>query len=218
MPKFKDLTGKEFNGIKALRCVGRDKHGNALWLFRCRCGEEFITSGHNVVSGNTKSCGCYEKLIFEQKRNKYIYKHGQAKRGRKTKLYRIWCCMKRRCYSKNGDNYKYYGGRGINVYKDWKDDYLNFYSWAINNGYKNGLTIDRIDVNGDYCPENCRWITKKEQGWNKRNNLKIFYRGEILNTKEISQKTGLDISTVRYRIKHNIDIDKPLKVYKWGKK
>ena len=94
-----------------------------------------------------------------------------------SKLHNLWRCMKQRCYNKNKDNYKWYGGRGISVCDEWLNNFMSFYDWAINNGYKDGLKIDRIDVNKNYCPENCRFITQKEQCRNTRKNKYITYKG-----------------------------------------
>ena len=115
--------------------------------------------------------------------------------------------MKERCYNKNFIEYKNYGGRNIKICKEWLNDYRAFYEWAINNGYDNNLTIDRIDVNGDYEPTNCRWITKQKQAYNKRNSKYITYKGEIKTLAEWSKELNISQQTLRYRIM-NWDIER----------
>lgn len=121
--------------------------------------------------------------------------------GKKTRLYGIWVRMRQRCRDANCDDYKDYGGRGIKVCEAW-DDYAAFHSWAMENGYNDGMSIDRQDVNGDYSPDNCRWITIQEQARNKRNSNKITYRGETKVLREWARIIGIEPSLLRYRIKH----------------
>ena len=130
------------------------------------------------------------------------YKHGDAD----TKLYKTWCNMKSRCNNKNNKDYHRYGGRNITVCKDW-GSYEKFKEWAMNNGYKEGLTIDRIDNNGDYSPINCQWTTMKEQSINKENTLIINFKGEKRYISELAEELNLSKSTVWYRNKNNIPID-----------
>ena len=137
------------------------------------------------------------KTIKSQKgENNGHYKHG----GKGTKLYEVWYSMRRRCNKVNSNAYKYYGGRGIKVCKEWNDNYSNFEKWARDNGYKEGLTIDRIDVNGNYDPSNCRWVSMKVQANNQRNTLKIEYRGVKKTLHEWASVLGIKAPTLYYRI------------------
>lgn len=124
------------------------------------------------------------------------YKHGHSN----TRLYKIWKNMRSRCYNSNTPDYKYYGSRGIKICKDWSD-FAVFELWAINNGYSDALTLDRIDVNGNYCPDNCRWVTRKEQSNNKRNLHTIEYKGETRTLTQWSEILNIPISTLyRYLV------------------
>ena len=117
------------------------------------------------------------------------------------KLYKVWQGIKNRCYNHKCSAYKNYGGRGICMCEEWKNNPFLFYFWAVNNGYKEGLTIDRIDNNGDYCPENCRWVTYKEQANNTRKNHIICYNGIEKTMSEWSEYLGITYSQIKYRIK-----------------
>ncbi len=128
--------------------------------------------------------------------NNANYKHG----GKHTRLYSIWCGMKSRCYNKNDSHYPRWGGRGISICSEWLSDFSNFKHWAENNGYKTGLTIDRIDNNGNYCPENCRWVTVKEQNNNQRTNRLITYNGKTQNLKQWSVELGINYGTLLSRL------------------
>ena len=146
------------------------------------------------------------KTIKSQKgENNGHYKHG----GKGTKLYEVWCSMKRRCELPSLASYKYYGGRGISVSAEWKESFIAFRNWAYENGYKEGLSLDRIDNNGNYEPSNCRWVTMKEQANNQNHTLKIEYKGEVKTLTEWAELLGIKRHTLYHRIyKNGWDIDR----------
>ena len=133
------------------------------------------------------------------------------------RLRRIWWGMKTRCYNKNDKHYKNYGARGISISDEWLI-FENFKDWSLNNGYDNNLTIDRINVNGNYCPENCRWVTTLVQGNNRRNNRYFEYDGKINTTTELARNNNMSYSTLFNRLKKGLSIEeainKPVKPYK----
>ena len=144
--------------------------------------------------------------IKDKNNGKFIKKHGM----KNTKIYRIWCSMKERCNNKNNKSYKNYGGRGIKVCDEWLENFISFYNWAIKNGYKEGLTIDRINNNGIYEPSNCRWITRKEQNRNYRKNHLLTYKGETLCLADMADKYGINRGTLLYRLKKGKTIEEAL--------
>lgn len=190
-----DLTGARQGRLVALQRVGSDKKGQATWLCKCDCGNEHVVVGTKLKNGYVNSCGC---LVAEKNRARLL-KHGQASRGANTRLYTIWRHMKERCFSPNSNDYKNWGGRGITVCDEWLE-YLPFEEWATTHGYCENLTIDRIDVNGDYEPSNCRWADKLTQANNTRTNH-LFTFGERTQTiAEWSRETGVHRTTILNRI------------------
>ena len=141
--------------------IGKQGRTKVKVTATCMCGLEFSVSLEHLTSGHTKSCGCLK---------------GEAHKETKIRLYLCWQDMKKRCLNKKNKSFPYYGERGIKVCENWKNSYLTFKKWAIENGYKSTLTLDRISVNKNYSPENCRWATRNQQSKNKRNNIK--YKGE----------------------------------------
>ena len=133
-----------------------------------------------------------------------MYKHGLTN----TRIFRIWSGMKCRCYSKNFQAYKLYGGRGIKMCEEWKDDVVAFKNWAYSHGYKDNLSIDRIDCNGNYEPSNCRWSTQKEQTNNLRRNIKITYNGFTHTISEWSDITKIPRDLIRERIRRRMELKK----------
>lgn len=129
-----------------------------------------------------------------------------------TRLYRIWKCMKHRCYIKSDCAYERYGGRGITVCDEWKSDFSKFRSWAIENGYSDDLTLDRIENSKGYSPDNCRWASMKIQSNNKRNNRFIEYNGENLTIAQWSDKTGIKENTICFRLKSGWSIEETLTI------
>lgn len=199
MSKIVNMKGKRFGKFTVIEFAG-SKDGYALWKCVCDCGKEKIIRGSGLRSGNTVSCGCWRKEITSS----VLTKHGMAN----SRLYTIWSNMKARCFKQSNTEYCYYGGRGITICDEWKDDFQSFYDWAMANGYKEHLTIDRIDVNGDYSPENCRWVDMKVQSNNRRSNHIIEFNGESHNVKQWSEILGINENTIRTRIQRGYSIEK----------
>ena len=190
MGNFKDKTGMRFGKLTVIEYAGSNAKQHSLWLCKCECGKTTIVRGGNLTSGNTTSCGCKDHHLA------------------KTRIYDIWHGMKSRCYRKNHVHYKNYGGRGISVCDEWKNDFMSFYDWAIKNGYDDSLTIDRINNDGNYCPENCRWVTQQEQMNNTRFNRNITFNGETHTLTEWSRICGISISSLYYRIRSGWELEK----------
>jgi hypothetical protein len=151
--------------LRELGFVRRDKWGNARWTYECFCGKVFVAKRTEIRSGHTKSCGCLVKSNCSQV-GKLNTKHGQARDGCMTKEYKTWTSMNERCYRKNWRDYKHWGGRGITVCGPWRESFENFLK---DMGSKpTGMSLDRIDNDGNYTPLNCRWATSSEQNSNKR--------------------------------------------------
>lgn len=201
---FKDLTGQKFGRLTVLDRLHNYHEKNACWLCVCECGNLAKVNTPNLRSGRTMSCGCLRKEVNT--------KHGKYN----TRLYDIWASMKKRCYYHKHKNYKFYGGRGVKVYDEWRNNFQTFYDWAMNNGYKSNLTIDRIDVNGNYEPNNCRWVTMKQQSRNTRRNRYFTYNGETHCISEWCEILGLNYNTINGRLRRKLTIEEALELNERG--
>jgi len=189
-----DITGERFGRLTVIKlaCHGSRKTP-AKWLCKCDCGNVIEVSRQRLISGHTKSCGCLRSDIMRANI------HNPTKHGlRYTRIYKIYADMKSRCNNPNRKNYKDYGGRGIKICSEWSK-FENFYKWAMENGYSDDLTIDRLDVNGDYEPSNCRWVTYTTQERNKRNNIYITINGETKTLMEWCEIYNVPYSRTRTR-------------------
>ncbi len=191
---FIDLTGKQFGILTVVERSGTANDKQALWKCRCDCGNFHIARGRDLRDGRVKSCGCKSK----EWQGKARLKHGMTN----TRIYRIWAGMNSRCSNKNIERYIDYGGRGITVCDEWKGEngFQNFYDWAMSNGYREGLTIDRIDNSKGYSLDNCRWATAKEQANNRRTNRIIEFNGESHTSCEWAEIIGIDRNVIENRI------------------
>ena len=160
MSSIINLTGKHFGKLTVIKRVNNIGK-RVTWHCQCDCGKIRNVMSTNLICGKTSSCGCIRNAKTKETNTKHGLKN--------TRLYNIWVNMKQRCYNSNNPKYPIYGGRGIKICDDWKNYFFSFYNWAISNGYKENLTIDRMNVNGNYEPNNCRWITNQEQQKNRRN-------------------------------------------------
>lgn len=157
--KVKNMIGQRFGRLIVISYIGSGRNRGAMWLCQCDCGKTTKSSRTNLIRGAMKSCGC-EKNERVSILNKI---HGMTRK----RPYRIWQNMKTRCLNPKYKQWENYGGRGITICDEWKDNFQAFYDWAIANGYADNLTIDRINNDGNYCPENCRWTTMAEQNKNR---------------------------------------------------
>lgn len=190
-----NLEGQRFGRLTAIEICGRSKSKKVLWRCSCDCGNETIVSSCHLMSGHTKSCGCYASERAKTLAKETRVTHGQ----RNTRLYNIWSSMIERCTLKKQKAYHNYGGRGITVCEEWKT-FENFYNWAIENGYSDELTLDRIDNDGNYCPDNCKWSTYKEQARNRRTNIYITYNEETKILRDWENYLGMKNGTLSDRI------------------
>lgn len=166
MSRVKDLSGLRFGKLTVIERAENNKDGRACWLCRCECGKVTIKQGKLLLNGHCRSCGCGE---YENRVNNCT-----SHRMSNTRLYNIWSAMKQRCYYPKHKDFHNYGGRGITVCTEWKNDFMSFYFWATDHGYKDDLSIDRINVNGNYEPDNCRWATAHEQRLNQRPRKRVI--------------------------------------------
>lgn len=192
MGKFIDLTGQRFGRWTVLCLAEPNKWRTTRWLCQCDCGKLKVVVGTSLRRGKSQSCGCLHNEFVKQ----LFTTHG----SRHSRLYSIFRNMKDRCYNRMNRVYCHYGGRGITICEEWLKDFSRFKNWALQSGYNDKLTIDRIDVNGPYSPENCRWVTMKVQQNNKRNGRTITFQGETHTVSEWADITGIPYYTLHSRI------------------
>ena len=203
---FKDLTGKTFGRLTVIKRVenlvqpsGQQK---TQWLCRCECGNTTKVTSSNLLRGHSTSCGCFAKESARKRSQTHCL-------SGKERLYGIWTGIRKRCFTKTCVDFKNYGGRGITLCDEWLN-YMNFRTWAFNNGYSDELTIERKDVNKNYCPENCLWIEKREQSRNRRNVRRI--NGKLLTDicNELSPNDNKLYQKIYMRLKRGMPIEKAL--------
>lgn len=185
--KFEDLSGKTFGKLTVIKEAGSKKDGRMDWLCQCACGNITYADTHELKRGHKKSCGCAKIETLTERSTR----HGLSK----TRIYNVWCSMKDRCFNKKCKEYRAYGGRGIVICEEWLNDFMSFYAWAIESGYKDDLTIERIDVDGNYEPDNCTWTTIEKQAINKRNTIRIIYSGKKTPLSEACRMEGFNYHT-----------------------
>ena len=195
-----DLTGQHICGTRLTvlyqteDAVRSGKH-YARYMVQCDCGSSPFAVDAADIGRHTFSCGCLAKEV-QTKRCKEMGTKNIIHNDSQSRLYIIWANMKARCYNPNSDRYNVYGARGIKVCDEWKNSYAAFQKWALDNGYDDKLTIDRIDVDGNYEPLNCKWSTTLEQANNKTDNVFVEYNGETHTISEWSRITGIKYSTL----------------------
>jgi hypothetical protein len=210
--KFINIAGNKYGKLTAISYQGNDKHGKAVWLCRCECGNEKFFVGCDLRSNKIASCGCLQKELASEYCRKNKSKHKMCD----TRIYSIWVHLKERCISKKSDNFKNYGGRGITICDKWLDfegfyeDMGRSYEEHIKIFGENNTSIDRIDNNKSYMKDNCKWSTLIEQSNNKRNNKHILYNGETMTLAEASRKFKINYDALLKRLKKGWSAEKAL--------
>ena len=205
---FIDMTGEKHNRLLVVSYFGKDKGRKSMWLCKCDCGKKCIVDGYKIRTGKTKSCGCLSSELAKER----LTTHGMSS----SRIYSIHNAMNERCFNSNTIEYHNYGGRGITVCEEWKGrkGFENFAKWSFENGYADNLSIDRIDVNGNYEPNNCRWITHKEQCNNTRFNKIIEYQGEKHTLKEWSEILKIPYKRLKRRLDLGWNVEKAFETQK----
>jgi|SRR5699024_7669222 len=198
MVKPLNLKGKQFGKLTVIKRVENDKHGKAKWLCKCECGNQTTPSASDLRSGKSKTCGCSRVT------------HGLSHH----RTHVIFTQMKVRCYNPSNISYPWYGGKGVEICEQWKDDFPAFHEWAVNNGYQDGLEIDRIDSNGNYSPDNCRWVDRVVQGQNQkiRSDNTSGVRGVKWNSSRSKWEVGISVNKKRLYLGLYEDFDEAVKV------
>ena len=199
-PKAKIVAGDSFGRLTIIKELEKENY-NRQFLCKCDCGNETQVDSSKLLSGNTKSCGCLKSELLT-KNNKT---HGMSG----TKIYSVWESMKQRCLNKNDKSYSNYGDRGIKICKEWLE-FEPFYEWAIENGYREGLMIDRVDNDGNYEPDNCQWVKRKTQNNNRRNNRNITFEGKTKTMAQWSRDLEINYGTLKYRLNNDWSVKKAL--------
>lgn len=195
MERKEVVIGQKYGRMLVIGYGTTTKNRFKKWLCRCDCGKEKEAYEYSLKNGTTLSCGCLHKERFSHARHNLTG----------TKIYNVWKGIKARCYNTHSDTYRNYGGRGIKMCDEWRDNPEKFIQWAYANGYKESYTrkecsLDRIDVNGDYEPTNCRWVDSTCQSYNRRDNVLLTCNGESHNLLEWEQITGIKKATIYARV------------------
>lgn len=193
MSRALDQVGTTFGRLTVLERAENDRHKNSMWVCQCTCGVVKTIRGSHLTGGNTRSCGCLDREVVARN----AIKHGM----RYTRIYNIWRKMKERCLNPNADNYRYYGARGVKVCDEWMS-FEGFYEWVKTSGYRDDLTIDRINVFDNYCPGNCRWATMREQNNNTTRNHTITIGKETRTIQGWADEMGINRSTILSRLQN----------------
>lgn len=185
--------GDRFSNLTVVTEMGTDRTRHMRYLCLCDCGSFAIVRGSDLTNGHTTSCGCIRRNLLRKSATKHGLRHDP--------LYSRWSGIKMRCYNTKHQSYPFYGGRGIRMCDDWKDDFNSFYEWSIQNGYSNDLELDRIDPNGDYKPSNCRWIPKDINALNKRTTVMVNWLGIQIPLLTACEWCGLNYDrALRYKV------------------
>lgn len=198
--KKNDLSNQVFGKLIALEILTEKKNGCYYWMCKCECGNIKKVLSTRLVQGVTKSCGCL----------KYIKGQNKTHGLRNHPLYSIWKGMKYRCYNEKCKNYKDYGGRDIKMCDEWYNSMENFYNDMVIGYIKGEVELDRINVNGNYCKENCRWVTQTQNANNKRNNKYISMNGIVRTAAEWGRLLGIKDNTITNRLKRGLSVEKSL--------
>lgn len=194
---MKSIIGNKYGRLTVVALSGKIG-GHNVYRCLCECGGIAIARKDNLISGHTNSCGCLqlERASIHNKSS--------------SKLFKVWAGIINRCENENARQYKDYGGRGISICKEWRTNFQAFYDWAIENGYAYGLTVDRIDNDGNYCPENCRIASREEQANNTRRNVLIEYNGQRNSIAQWARRTGINEATLWNRLRNGWSVEKAL--------
>lgn len=208
MSRVKDLKGKRFGRLIVVEFAGLDKYRRAMWKCKCDCGKECIKTAKHLLQKSTKSCGCLQSEVTIARSTIHEMSY--------TKIHQTWSRMKQRCFDLNFIGYENYGGRGITVCDEWRNDFVAFYNHVskLEHFGVEGYSLDRIDVNGNYEPGNVRWATAKEQARNKRTTIFVEYEGETISLQEAAERSGIGYIAMKKRWAaglRGVELFKPLR-------
>ena len=201
---YRQFIGKRQGEMTIIRILRTEPRRGKIWECKCDCGSLFEATTSQISHHKLSQCPDCGRLKCKESSVEQLSTHGRSK----EKLHQIWLSMKSRCKYPGDTNYKHYGARGIKVCQEWADDYTAFRTWSLLNGYEEGLSIDRINVNGDYTPENCRWIPMSEQFWNKRNTVLITVLGRTQCQNAWAEELGISHSTLSQVRKRGENVEK----------
>lgn len=203
MSRMINMAGQRCGRLFVIDIAERAVNGTSIkWNCLCDCGIRTVVAGTALRSGKTKSCGCLKDELTAKRFRKHLKGTELLQDVRKQMIIR--------CYLERSSDYKWYGARGIEVCREWLNDPVSFTEWALKSGYKKGLSLDRIDNDGDYCPENCRWATPRQQANNRSNNHVITYGGKDYTLSQASREFDIHVQTLRRRIVSGWSVNKAI--------